>query len=54
MKIDSRIPLVIVAVTIQAAALTAEPVSNPPADGLASIESLSSIGDEATRSAAYL
>jgi hypothetical protein len=53
MKTDLSIPLFIVAVTVPAAALTAEGVSNLPADGLASVESFSSISDEATRSAAY-
>ena len=53
MNIDLRILLFIAAVTVPAAALTAEVVSNTPAGGLASVESFSSISDEATRSAAY-
>ena len=53
MNIDWRIPLFIVAVAASAAALTAEAVSNTPTDGLASVESFSSIGDQETRSAAY-
>lgn len=53
MKIDLSIPLFIVAAAVQTAALTAEAFSNPPSEGLASVESFSSISDEATRSAAY-
>jgi hypothetical protein len=53
MKIDSRIPLIIVATVIPAAALTAEAVSNTPSGGLASVESFSSISDPHQRSAAY-
>ena len=53
MKLDLRIPLFILAVTIPAAALTAEAVSNTPPGSLASVESFSSIGDQETRSAAY-
>jgi cytochrome c5 len=53
MKIDLRIPLFIVAVTVPAAALTAEAVSNSSSDSLASVESFSSISDQETRSAAY-
>jgi hypothetical protein len=53
MNIDLRIPLFIAAVTVPAAALTAQAVSNTPADGLASVESFSSISDAETRSAAY-
>jgi hypothetical protein len=53
MKIDLRIPLFIVAVTVSAAALTAQAVSNTSTDNLASVESFSSISDQGTRSAAY-
>jgi hypothetical protein len=53
MKIDLWIPLFIVAVTVPAAALTAEAVSNSSSDSLASVESFSSISDQETRSAAY-
>ena len=53
MKIDLRIPLFILAVTIPASVLTAEAVSNTPLGSLASVESFSSIGDQETRSAAY-
>jgi hypothetical protein len=53
MRIDLRIPLFIVAVTVPAAALTAEAVSNSSSDSLASVESFSSISDQDTRSAAY-
>jgi hypothetical protein len=53
MKIDLRIPLFIVAVTVPAAALTAEAVSNSSSDSLASVESFLSISDQETRSAAY-
>ena len=53
MKLDLLIPLLIVAVAIPAAALTAEAVSNTPSDGLANIESFSSISDQEARSAAY-
>jgi hypothetical protein len=53
MKIDLRIPLIIVATVIPAAALTAEAVSNTPSGSLASIESFSSISDPHQRSAAY-
>jgi hypothetical protein len=53
MKIDLRIPLIIVATVIPAAALTAEAVSNTPSGGLASVESFSSISDPHQRSAAY-
>jgi hypothetical protein len=53
MKIDLRIPLFIVAVTVPGAALTAEAVSNSSSDSLASVESFSSISDQKTRSAAY-
>jgi hypothetical protein len=53
MKIDLRIPLFVVAVTVPAAALTAEAVSNSSSDSLASVESFSSISDQETRSAAY-
>jgi hypothetical protein len=53
MKIDLWIPLFIVAVTVPAAALTAEAVSNSSSDSLVSVESFSSISDQETRSAAY-
>ena len=53
MKLDFRIPLFILAVTIPASVLTAEAVSNPPPGSLASVESFSSIGDQEARSAAY-
>ena len=53
MKLDFRIPLFILAVTIPASVLTAEAVSNTPPGSLASVESFSSIGDQETRSAAY-
>ena len=53
MKLDLQIPLFIVAVAIPAAALTAEAVSNTPSDGLANVESFSSISDQEARSAAY-
>jgi hypothetical protein len=53
MKIDLRIPLFIVAVTVPAAALTAEAISNSPSGDLASVESFASIGDQQTRSVAY-
>ena len=53
MKLDLRIPLLIVAAAIAAAAFTAEAVSNTPPGSLASVESFSSIGDQETRSAAY-
>jgi hypothetical protein len=53
MKFDLRIPLFMLAVTIAAAALTAEAVSNTPPGSLASVDSFSSIGDQETRSAAY-
>jgi hypothetical protein len=53
MKIDLRIPLIIVAVVIPAAALTAEAVSNTPSGSLANVESFASISDQETRSAAY-
>ncbi len=53
MKLDLRIPLFILAVTIPAAALTAEAVSNTPPGSLASVDSFSSIADPETRSAAY-
>ena len=53
MKIDLQFPLFIVAVTVPAAALTAEAVSNSSSDSLASVESFSSISDQETRSAAY-
>ena len=53
MKIDLRMPLFIVAITVPAAALTAEAVSNSSSDSLASVESFSSISDQETRSAAY-
>ena len=53
MKLDFRIPLFILAVTIPASVLTAEAVSNPPPGSLASVESFSSISDQEARSAAY-
>jgi hypothetical protein len=53
MKIDLRIPLIIVAALIPAAALTAEAVSNTSLGSLASVESFSSISDPHQRSAAY-
>jgi hypothetical protein len=53
MKIDLRIPLFVVAVTVPAAALTAEAVSNSSPDSLASVESFSSISDQEERSVAY-
>jgi hypothetical protein len=53
MKLDLLIPLLIVAVAIPAAALTAEAVSNTPSGSLASVESFSSISDPHQRSAAY-
>ena len=53
MKLDFRIPLFILAVTIPASVLTAEAVSNTPPGSLASVESFSSIGDQEARSAAY-
>jgi hypothetical protein len=53
MKLDLRIPLLIVALAVPAAALTAEAVSNTPSDTLASVESFASISDQAARSAAY-
>jgi hypothetical protein len=53
MKFDLRIPLFMLAVTIAAAALTAEAVSSTPPGSLASVESFSSIADQETRSAAY-
>lgn len=53
MKIDLRIPLFIVALTVPAALLTAEAVSNTRSGSLASVESFASIGDRQTRSAAY-
>jgi hypothetical protein len=53
MTIDLRIPLFIAAVTVPAAALTAQALSNSSSDSLASVESFSSISDQETRSAAY-
>jgi hypothetical protein len=53
MNIDLRIPLFGVAVAVAAAALTARAVSSTSTDGLASVESFSSISDRETRSAAY-
>ncbi len=53
MKLDLRIPLLIVAAAIAAAAFAAEAVSSTPPGSLASVESFSSIGDQETRSAAY-
>jgi hypothetical protein len=53
MKSELRVPLFIVAIAASAAALTARAVSNTPSDGLANVESFSSISDPETRSAAY-
>ena len=53
MKINLRISLIVAAVVLPASALTAYGVSSAASDGLASVESFSSISDPAQRSASY-
>jgi hypothetical protein len=53
MKIDMLRSLFVAAVALPASVLPAYAVSNAPSDGLASVESFSSISDTQARSAAY-
>ena len=50
MKIDMRRSLFVAAVALPASVLPAYAVSNAPSDGLASVESFSSISDTQARS----
>ena len=52
MQINFRIPLLVSIVTLSASMLAAQAVSETAPDALASVESSSSIGDTAVRSAA--
>ena len=53
MKTDMRRSFFVAAVALPASVLPAYAVSNAPSDGLASVESFSSINDPQARSAAY-